>query len=92
MKVKPHVLYVQDDETGLPTGRLLAYVGPASNASVALVLERDENDGDGRSNWVWLRLQNGDLVLGVFPQGDTYFGCEEDAAAAERLACEAGAL
>jgi hypothetical protein len=30
------------------------------------------SDNDGRSDFVWLRLPNGDLILGVWPQGDTY--------------------
>ena len=44
---------------------------------VKLVLDADENSQDGRSQWVFLRLPNGDLVLAVYPQGDTYFATED---------------
>lgn len=33
---------------------------------------KDEDDDNGRSQTVAIRLPNGDLVLGFFPQGDTY--------------------
>jgi len=66
------------DEDGHPTGRSLGYVFPAGNEAVRTVLAADEMSIDGRSNWVWLRLSNGDLILGVFPQGDTYFATEAD--------------
>lgn len=33
---------------------------------------------DGRSEWHWFRLANGDLILGTFPHGDTYFETEAD--------------
>lgn len=54
-------------------------VHPASRESVDLVLSRSEDDPNGRSNWLWVRLPNGDLILGVFPQGDTYEMVERDA-------------
>lgn len=59
--------------------RVLARIHPASEKSVALVLDADPLSNDGRSNWCWVRLPNGDLVLGVFPQGDTYCAVEDDA-------------
>lgn len=40
------------------------------------VLSQSPDDPDGRSQWVWVRLPNGDLILGVLPQGDTYFNVE----------------
>jgi hypothetical protein len=54
------------------------HVKPASAESVRTVLAADEDSPDGRSPYVWVRLPNGDLVLGVFPQGDTYFLTEND--------------
>lgn len=66
MKLDRH--NVQHDETG----ETIAVVSPASQRDVNYVLAADESGHDGRSNWVWLRLANGDLILGVFPQGDTY--------------------
>lgn len=44
----------------------------AKPKSVADVLRKRANDDEGRSQWVWVRLPNGDVMLGVFPQGDTY--------------------
>jgi hypothetical protein len=39
---------------------------------VEMVLSADVNSDNGRSQFCWVRLPNGDLVLGVFPQGETY--------------------
>jgi hypothetical protein len=58
------------EEGGVYLGRII----PAKPEDVTKVLAAAENDPDGRSQFVWLRLANGDLMLGVFPQGDTY--CE----------------
>lgn len=48
------------------------YVKTADPTIAAAVLAADENDEEGRSQFVWVRLPNGDLILGVFPQGGTY--------------------
>ena len=69
-----HVTY--DDENG----NAIAYIHPASSESIKTVLEAKEGSDDGRSEYVWLRLVNWDLILGVFPRGDTYMNVEEDAA------------
>lgn len=74
MHVKAHITYDDHDST-----RAIAYIHPASQESVDSVLEASKDDPDGRSNWVWLRLPNDDLILGIFPQGDTYLACELDA-------------
>lgn len=58
----------------------IATTSPASQEAVDLVLGSEVGTGDGRSEWVWLRLHNGDLMLGVFPQGDTYEKVADDAA------------
>lgn len=58
--------------------RQIARVHPASPEAVATVLAASEDDEEGRSQFMWLRLANGDLMLGVFPQGGTYFGVEEE--------------
>ena len=42
-----------------------------------MTLASPEGTGDGRSGFMWIRLRNGDLILGVFPEGDTYFKYEE---------------
>ena len=79
--MKAHNIYDDDDwvESTNSLGRpLLAHVYPASRQSVDYVLSQDVDDLDGRSEWLWLRLANGDLMLGVFPQGDTYCSVEVD--------------
>lgn len=79
MKTTPHVTYIPDHETGEDTDQICAYIHPASQEAVDFVLAAKEGDTHGRSEYVWVRLSNGDLILGVFPRGDTYLGCEEDA-------------
>jgi hypothetical protein len=61
----------------------IATVYPASQKSIEQVLTADVDDSDGRSQFVWVRLANGDLFLGVYPQGETYFAVEADAAIPE---------
>lgn len=33
---------------------------------------------DNRSNWYYFRLPDGDLIIGFYPQGDTYFSTENE--------------
>lgn len=66
---------IDHDDTSRP---LLGYTTPASEESVRVVLAADTESGDGRSEWLWIRLANGNLILGVYPQGETYFDTEED--------------
>jgi hypothetical protein len=72
--MKAHITYDDDDQA-----REIARIHPASDESVKLVLAQRTGGMDGRSPFVWVRLPNGDLILGVFPQGDTYLACEADA-------------
>jgi hypothetical protein len=44
----------------------------ASDEGVEMVLTAHTEDGEGRTDWLWIRLNNGDLILGVYPQGETY--------------------
>lgn len=37
-----------------------------------ILITKDEDEDNGRSQTVAIRLPNGDLVLGFYPQGDTY--------------------
>jgi hypothetical protein len=53
-------------------------VKSASQSSMAIVLAADPESPEGRSQWVWVRLPDGDLILGLYPQGDTYFATEQD--------------
>lgn len=71
--MKAHVTILDPDD-----GRHVL-IHPASEDAVKTVLDAPTTGDDGRSEWVWVRLPNGDLVLGVFPQGDTYFSVEDDA-------------
>jgi hypothetical protein len=59
-------------------GASFVTIKPATAESVETVLAADENDEDGRSEWLWVRLPNGDLILGVYPQGETYMVTERD--------------
>ena len=71
-----------DPTTGLlDTGESYPLIGlrqPASEEMVTHVLSQSETSGEGRSPWYWFRLSNGDLILGVYPQGSTYFDTETD--------------
>lgn len=53
-------------------------VANALPESVEAIIEANELSEDGRSQWVWVRFPNGDLMLGTFPQGETYFEHEEE--------------
>lgn len=81
--MKPH--RITEDSKTFMDGRkpgdaiTLAMVHPAKQKDVDAVLKASPTSGEGRSPWVWVRLPNGDLLLGVFPQGDMY--CEMEKAA-----------
>lgn len=51
-------------------------VQDAPDEAVDIVVNATLETNDGRSQWVWIRLPDGDLVLAVYPQGDTYFATE----------------
>lgn len=70
--LKSHCLH--DDDR-----RYIASVHPASPEAVEKVLKARDTDPDGRSQWVWVWLTTGELVLGVFPQGDTFCEIQRDA-------------
>lgn len=57
----------------------IATVHPATASYITKVLKAEEGHVDGRSEWLWLRLSDGTLMLGLFPRGDTYLECEIDA-------------
>jgi len=75
MEVRPHRVYAED-ESGRPLLNTIAIVHSASPKAVRIVLDADPDD---RSQWVWVNLANGDVVLGVYPQGPTYEQIERDA-------------
>ena len=68
MSMHPH--HIMDVEGNDPT-HPLASVTPATIDQFVDIMCRG-TDGDGRSEPVWVRLRDGTLILGVFPQGDTY--------------------
>lgn len=70
-KMEAHTIFIED-ETGTPTKVETGWITPAKQEDVDYVLAQDPESPDGRSSWVWVRLQNGDLMLATFPQGDTY--------------------
>jgi hypothetical protein len=51
---------------------------PASDAAAQAVINADPKSLDGRSNWLWFRLPNGDLIFGCFPEGETYMAHERE--------------
>ena len=75
-KLTAHRVFDDDTEHGRVG---IACIHPASRKSIALVAAQREDDPDGRSQFMWVRLSNGDLILGVYPQGDTYLAVERDA-------------
>lgn len=62
----------------MPTPRPVVAVEEASAEDAAFVLACDENlaDGDTRSQWFWMRFDNGDLIFACFPQDGAYFATE----------------
>lgn len=56
---------------------VVATATPAKMSFAQEVLSADPDSPDGRSEWLWIRLATGELILGVFPQGKTYDEYEE---------------
>jgi hypothetical protein len=77
MRLGTLTIRFEDDPAENPE-QIIASTRPASTESVLTVLAGDPDGYDGRSEWLWIRLANGDLILGVFPQGETYFATEND--------------
>lgn len=59
---------IVDDDLGLPIARCCV----ASSDDALKVLKQPCDTGNGCLKFMWLRLRDGTLMLGVFPQGDTY--------------------
>lgn len=59
----------------------IAWLKTASREAVDFVLSQKidalPGEHDGRSDWFWLRLTNGDLFLCVAPHGETYLHVAE---------------
>lgn len=59
----------------------VAWLQPMSDEAVQYMVAQpvDGPEGmDGRSEWLWVRLPNGDLMCGFFPHGDSYFEHEAE--------------
>jgi len=74
-----------DKEPG--TQPVIAQTFPASYGLVHNLLIQDMDTGEGRSNFYWIQLANGDVGLVVFPQGEFYESVM-DSIAAERERAE----
>jgi len=75
-------LYADDPETGEPKTDVWIATSIEANERIAQrVLDAPvtpDDNHEGRSAWRWFRLANGDLILGCYPKGDTYFETELD--------------
>ena len=49
----------------------LIYATPASPEAVEAIVGAPEGP-DTRSEWLWLQLPDGSIMLATFPTGDTY--------------------
>ena len=62
-----------------PMDAMVVHRADADPDDVIYVLSMSPELDDARSQWQWFRLPNGDLILGVFPQGSTYFDVTDSA-------------
>lgn len=70
-KMVVHELIDDSNERG--TEYTIATVTPVKQGTmIDQIIKSPITTGDGRSPWCWVRLSNGDLILGLFPQGETY--------------------
>lgn len=74
MDIKKYM--TKEDATLCPDN--IVYVEPASKKAAKMVVKADEETGDGRSEWFWMRMPSGDLLLCTYPQGETYEATEWD--------------
>lgn len=52
------------------------YPAAAEDVRYVMDLDPDREDGETRTEWLWLRLANGDLCLATFPQDEGYMALE----------------
>ena len=72
----PSAIFAHDAD-GNMLDLVVAWAVPA-DAAVARYVMAQAVDDDGRSGLTWFRLNNGDLILGVYPRGMTYERTEAD--------------
>ena len=66
---------VEADPNDIHNG-VIATVAPAHPDIAQMVIDAPLHTG--RSVWLWIRLANGDLVLGCYPKAETYEATEVD--------------
>ena len=72
-------IFVEPEQIDPERPHLLAIEAAADPAIVQMIIDAPVSEGpDGRSDWMWFRLANGDLILGCWPRGDTYEATEAD--------------
>lgn len=72
IKHNPKFVPIDDDYEG-STG---FWRQQAPREAVDFVLAASIGEDDGRSEWFFIRLPSGDLVLATYPHGDTYSATE----------------
>lgn len=50
----------------------------ASLEAIEMLLNAQPSMNNGRSEWFWFRLPNGDAVFGCYPVGSTYVSLERE--------------
>jgi hypothetical protein len=70
-------IFVEPEQIDPERPHLLAIEAKASSAMAEHVMLADVGL-NGRSDWMWFRLANGDLILGCWPLGETYEATESD--------------
>jgi hypothetical protein len=66
-----------ENENGFVTNTICATSALANPEIANKIIALPVGD-DLRSEWYWFRLASGDLILGCYPHGDTYFMSEAD--------------
>tara|TARA_R110000822_G_scaffold174149_1_gene313783 strand:+ start:771 stop:1010 length:240 start_codon:yes stop_codon:yes gene_type:complete len=69
---QPRKIYVPDLNTYEDTEHVAVTEFPATKEAIEFVLAARVGDPDGRSEFKFFRLQNGDLIMGCYPCGSTY--------------------
>jgi len=64
----------------LETPQIIGWSAPMGSEAIKMVLDAPTSGDDGRSEFFYLLLANGDLVVACYPQGDTYMSLDADLA------------
>ena len=66
-KIKKNI----DLEEAIKDGNHWVMIKPASKKYIKIMKKAEIGTDNGKSDWLWITLPNGDLIFGCFPQGDT---------------------